>query len=581
MKKVFRLANAEFNKIFNRPSIFILTAFLIILLVLTFFIYKPVATSTKLSYTANTVGGIYTEFVGTKNTVNKSTIDKSFEDVYNRTKLEFDSITKDDKLKSFTDKTTSLYVYLNETLLSEQTRIYGPSGGNSLNSSQRNQLVSIFKALKQKASELLSYMAEIKGTTLNFYFTYSNYDAIYNEIQKLYDACPNNYDVYKTKEDFSHLSNTLRTNFNLQKSRDIIANLKKLSIDFDVYDKLVKTYYTDAKAKLNDYYMVNIDKFYNENFDSKDENKLNDINNLISQYYSYTKMNMSVLENKFMLLRINDKSDTELKDLIGYTEVSKYDLNEQNQINDYLLKNNTFDYEYLRSFNFNTASGSVSNVYDYTVYTMQILSLLITIFTVFYACSSIAGDQSNGTMKMIAIRPYTRNKLFTGKYLSCVIFGVMLMLISLIASFVVGAIMYGVPLTSCLVVFNSSTILTINPLLLLLLYFLSLVVNLLFYISLAMFICLIFKSNTLSVFIATLVYAAQVVLCGLVQSAWLKYTPFGHFDLFKYFGNSKAGMFCMNILPDANFIVSALVIGLMIVVLNSLSHLIFKTRDIA
>ena len=33
MKKVFRLANAEFNKIFLRPSIFILTAFLIVSLI--------------------------------------------------------------------------------------------------------------------------------------------------------------------------------------------------------------------------------------------------------------------------------------------------------------------------------------------------------------------------------------------------------------------------------------------------------------------------------------------------------------------------------------------------------------------
>ena len=60
----------------------------------------------------------------------------------------------------------------------------------------------------------------------------------------------------------------------------------------------------------------------------------------------------------------------------------------------------------------------------------------------------------------------------------------------------------------------------------------------------------------------------------------LKYTVFGHFDLFKYFGNSQLGLFKFSILPDLDFTTSALVLGLFIVVFNSLSHLIFKKRDI-
>ena len=240
-----------------------------------------------------------------------------------------------------------------------------------------------------------------------------------------------------------------------------------------------------------------------------------------------------------------------------------------------------FDYNYLTSFNFNSASGPSSNAFDYTVYSMQILSLLIIIFTMFYACSSIAGDQISGTMKMIAIRPYTRNKLFSGKYLSCVMFGIMLMIISFVASFVVGAVSFGIPMNNCLVVFNSQTILTISPFILLLIYFLSLIINMLFFISLAMLICLIFKSNTLSVFLSSILFATQVVLNGTINAIWLKYTIFGHFDLFKYFGNSSVGFLKMNILPDSEFTISALVIGLSIVIMNTVSHFIFKRKDIA
>lgn len=571
MKKIFRLAAAEFNKIFYRPSIFILTALLIVTLVLTNLLYSPSQNTTKLSYSGQSVSAVYQEFHSSANTINKSSIDNSIETLYNQIEDQFSSIERDDKLTNLQNRVYEIYSYITNDLREDQ--ISASTGGSE-------SFIAIFNELKQMCSDLMSYLATLQSETLNFYLTVNNYNTIYNEIEDLYDAIPQNFDAYRTVEDFIDLANSIRRGFPLSSSRQIVANLQKLSIDPDTYYELIQTYYTNAKLTLNDVYNAQIETFLDEHFESTDEEDIKQMNEYIAEYYSYADMNMTVLENKFMLLRIGDKSDTDLENLIGYTEVSKYALNEQNTIYDYLLENEDFEYNYLTSFNFNVASGATSNAYDYTVYTMQILSVLIIVFTIFYACSSIAGDQASGTMKMIAIRPYTRNKLFAGKYLSCVMFGIMLMLISTVASFVVGIIMYGLPMTSCLVVFNSSSVISIHPILLLLLYLLSLFVNLLFYISLAMFICLLFKSNTLSVFLTTIIYAAQIVLSGLVGSAWLKYTPFGHFDLFKYFGNSHLGMFSMNILPDSNFLTSAIVLGLMIVIFNSLSHLIFKRRDI-
>lgn len=585
MKKVFRLASAEFNKIFYRPSIFILTALLIITLILTNIVYSPTQNTTKLSYSGNSVNAIYQEFYNTRNTINKASIDRQFDENYKNIKIQYNSIELSQE--------TSL-----DTLISKIYQI--DSGGSSaysdlfdsikdqqISSSQTNNIEPLSNALielKDTSSKLLDYLATIKNNAnekpLNYFFTTSQYNTIYKEVERLYDAIPQNFDGYKTAKDYIDLANTIRQNYTLSSSRKIVANLEEFSIDYDTYDELIQKYYKDAKQTLINVYNTQIETFLNEHFESTNEEDIAQMNEYIAQYYSYADMNMTVLTNKFMLLRIGDKSDTELDSLIGYTEVSKYALNEQNTIYDYLLDNNNFQYNYLTSFNYGKASGATSNAYDYTVYSMQILSVLIIVFTIFYACSSIAGDQSSGTMKMIAIRPYTRNKVFTGKYLSCVMFGLMLIIISTVASFVVGAIMYGAPMSQCLVVFNSSSAITIHPILLLFVYLLSIFVNLLFYISLAMFICLLFKSNTLSVFLTTILYATQVVLSGLVGSAWLKYTPFGHFDLFKYFGNSKLGMFSMNILPDSDFLTSALVIGLMIVVFNSLAHLIFKRRDI-
>ncbi len=573
MSKIFRLAKAELNKIFYRPSIFILTALLIIILILTNLLYSPTQNTIKLSYSGQSVSAVYQQFKSSANSINKSSIDNSFETLFKQIEDQFDSIAKDDKLKNLQDRVYAIYSCITNDLKEDQ--ISASTGGMA-------SFVATFNELKQMCSDLMSYLATLKGETLNFYFTISEYNTIFNEIEKLYDVIPQNSNASNTPSYFINLANTIRQNYTIPSSRQIVSNLEKLSIDIDTYNELIQTYYTNAKQTLNDVYNKQIEDFIADNdiYQSTDEDDISQINEYIAQYNSYAQMNMTLLENKFMLLRIGDKSDTELKNLIGYNEVSKYALNEKNKIYDYLLENNDFEYNYLTSFNFNVASGATSNAYDYTVYSMQILSVLIIVFTIFYACSSIAGDQSSGTMKMIAIRPYTRNKLFSGKFLSCLMFGIMLTIISTIASFVVGSVMYGLPTTQCLVVFNASSVISIHPALLLILYLFSLVVNLLFYISLSMLICLLFKSNTLSVFLTTIIYATQVVLNGLIGGAWLKYTPFGHFDLFKYFGNSKLGMLSMNILPDSNFLTSAIVLGLMIVVFNALSHLIFKRRDI-
>ena len=576
MKKIFNLANAEFNKIFYRPSIFILTALLIIILVLTNLLYSPTQKTTKLSYSGQSVSSVYQEFKNTNNTINISSIKDEIENNYKTIDSQFDSIVKDDKLNNLQDRVYAVYSYITNDLKEDQ--ISASTGGTE-------KFVKIFTELKEMCSNLLSYLATLKGETLNFYFTQSQYNKVYDEVEELYEVIPskNDFDAYRTADDFIDLANTIRRNYTLSSARQTVSSLEKIEIDVDNYLELTKKYYTDAKQTLNDVYNTQIENFVREEgkFESTDENDIAQLNEYIAQYYSFATMNMTVFSNKFMLLRIGEKSDTELRDLIGYTEVSKYALNEQDEIFDYLLEKGDFEYNYLSSFNYNSSSGATSNAYDYTVYSMQILSILIIVFTIFYACSSIAGDQTSGTMKMIAIRPYTRNKLFIGKYVSCLMFGIMLMLICTIASFVVGSIMYGLPMSQCLVVFNASSVISIHPILLLFIYLISLVVNLLFYISLAMFICLLFKSNTLSVFLTTIIYATQVVLNGLVGSAWLKYTPFGHFDLFKYFGNSKLGMFSMNILPDSDFLISAIILGLMIVVFNSISHLIFKRRDIA
>lgn len=577
MKKIFKLANAEFNKIFLRPSIFILTAFLIISLVVSNVLYKPSTTPSSSFYeNAETVGEIYTLFNGTTdNQLTKLNIQKDLNNVNVKIYNEYESLTKSDELKTFQDKLSELDKDLTETLKDEKINISSPSYN-------RNQVVSDLTAIKAKLSDFLSYLPTLKTKAINFYITYTQYDTIYDNVKKVYSAFPQTFNDKTEKQYFLDFCDSILEHYSVKKSITILSQVQneKIEISKDSYNKLVNDYYNTTKQKLDEVYDNEIQEFYNTNKNSTEPADLEKMQKLILNYNSFEKMNATLLNNKFMLLKVGEKTDTEIKDIIGYSEISKYQVNEQIQIYDYLIENNKFDYNYLKSFNFNVNSGETTNAYDYTIYTMQILNILIIIFTIFYACSTIAGDQTTGTMKMIAIRPYTRTKLFAGKFLSCLMFGIMLSVIAFFASFVVGIISFGLPMMNCLVVFDARIIVTINPILLLLIYLLSCIVNLLFYISLAMFVCLIFKSNTLSVFLTSILYGTQLILCGVVNKVWLKYTPFAHFDIFKYFGNSSFGFLKMNILPDTNFATSGLILGLMIVIMNIISNFIFQKRDI-
>ena len=214
MRKVFRLASAEFNKIFYRPSIFILTALLIITLILTNMLYSPTQNTTKLSYSGNSVNAVYQEFNSTSNSINIIVIKNQFEKNHDDIDEQFDSITMDDKLTELRDRVFAIYSYITNDLKEDQ--ISASTGGTA-------SFENAFKELKEKCSNLLSYLAALRGQTLNFYFTVNNYNTVYAEIEDLYDSIPLNFDAYKTIDDYIGLANTIRQNYTLQSSRQIVS----------------------------------------------------------------------------------------------------------------------------------------------------------------------------------------------------------------------------------------------------------------------------------------------------------------------------------------------------------------------
>ena len=277
---------------------------------------------------------------------------------------------------------------------------------------------------------------------------------------------------------------------------------------------------------------------------------------------------------------IGNKTDDEIITYNGFSGVSIYNLKREITVSDYFYKNNTFGYEYLNAFNFNQNSGINTNAYDFAFYAMQILSSLIIIFVIFFASSSIVGEQNAGTLKMTATRPYTRNKIYSGKFLATFNVALILLIISLVASLVVGAATFGFTTQNVLVVMNASEVFILNPAVLMLIYVVSILIDIIFYIALAILISMLIKQTTINTALTSGIFIASTVITGTATASWIRFVPTTHLGLFKYFTTSNTSMFSFSVVPGINFITSLLIIVICIFAFDLIGRLLFTHKSI-
>jgi ABC-2 type transport system permease protein len=74
---------------------------------------------------------------------------------------------------------------------------------------------------------------------------------------------------------------------------------------------------------------------------------------------------------------------------------------------------------------------------------VSVLFVLISLFTIVVGASSVASEFSNGTIKMLLIRPYRRWKILLSKYLCTLLFAAGMMCLLFVSAFLVGGISFG------------------------------------------------------------------------------------------------------------------------------------------
>lgn len=205
------------------------------------------------------------------------------------------------------------------------------------------------------------------------------------------------------------------------------------------------------------------------------------------------------------------------------------------------------------------------------------LIIVITIFTIIIVGDSVAGEFSSGTIKLLLIRPARRYKILLSKYISSLLFSILLLLILFVVSILINVILYGfgnlnIPLV---VMSMDGEIIEKNMLINLWQTYLLNGISTIMYVTLAFMISAAFRSSTMAIgFSIGTLFAGNILLEALQRFEWSKYLLFANTDLTQYITEN----------PFQEDMTLSFSIGVLIIyflIFNLISWTIFTRRDVA
>ncbi|ANU09636.1 ABC-type transport system permease protein [Planococcus antarcticus DSM 14505] len=181
--------------------------------------------------------------------------------------------------------------------------------------------------------------------------------------------------------------------------------------------------------------------------------------------------------------------------------------------------------------------------YDGWEYVLEnsFLSSLISLFTIIVAAGIISNEFKWGTIKLLLIRPISRTKILFAKYASVLIFALSLLLFLLVASWITGALLFGLNGLNPSIVQQQAGGFAQNGALgeIVQAYGLSLV-TLVMMATFAFMISAIFRSSGMAIGLAIfLMMAGNAIVAFLAQYEWSKYILFANTNLEQYMGGGE------------------------------------------
>ncbi|MFZ3580332.1 ABC transporter permease [Virgibacillus sp. DJP39] len=206
----------------------------------------------------------------------------------------------------------------------------------------------------------------------------------------------------------------------------------------------------------------------------------------------------------------------------------------------------------------------------------QFLLSLVTLFTIIVAAGIIANEFKWGTIKLLLIRPISRSKILLSKYVSVLLFALWTLIFTLVFSFIVGAIFFGINSFEPQIVMNiGDSFEQVSVISQITAEYGFQLVTLLMMATFAFMISALFRQSALAIGTSIfLLFVGGPIVSYFADKAWAKYILFANTDLNRYVNGTPfiEGM-------TLGFSIAVLVVYF--VIFLAVSWLSFSKRDVA
>jgi len=523
---MIKVIQFELKKLVSRIGIYVLVLMLAGLLVAGVFMYDPIKrNNATLSLIGETVTDMYDSFNNDFKDNYIAMVDGVAEDAetYISTSSNYKQFSKEDITSLFNRFDEYCLLYNEGTATSNELDVLLVG----INESLTNLKSSLDEAL-QHSNEKTGYY--ILCTKTN----YTNLYSIINDIVVNFDspishklAGETYYNEYREKL-LDCLNNLIYPS---------LANTAQKYAKNGTYYSLITLRMNEIKTKME--YQYN--KASNDSILNLDDKLKNELNALFNRYANCANIFAKSYTSSMCFEALDSvKSKTDQSKLVGYSNVSIYEQEENASKYKYYIENNSNESDYANSLSVTHTSNGKINTYDFTFFIMSLFSIVIVIFAIYLSANTISGEINNDTMRIVAIRPVKRGSLFMGKYFAIIAMSLLLLLFGTVTSFVVGGILFGFNCANILTIVNGSFAVVTHPAIILGLFVLNQLLLVSVYSAITMMLSSFVKSDLLAMIISVVVYSVNLVLpLFFGAGSWLKFYPFTNINLFAYLGGTQ------------------------------------------
>lgn len=299
---------------------------------------------------------------------------------------------------------------------------------------------------------------------------------------------------------------------------------------------------------------------------------------LITNYKLTCESAYAGVTYELYLLLLNHFGD--IDELYKCEDLIQEDLKQSLVTINYFLDDESVYYtSYQAPLNFNIATSSEKNAYDYTYLILCIIGFFTIIFGIFCAYKLFGLDRRNGKMDIVLSQDVRFGQVFAGKFLAIVFCTSFVLSFYTLLTFLWTLLFNPTVSTQILAVFNLSTAYTIHPILFLLIKLIGFELQVIFYAVITIFIMNLSRKFELNFAISLLLFVVATI-CNIFLNSALVYClfPFIHADLTALLGGGimSAGFLQTALYTYGNFFISLVYYLVVVVLLYNFTNQLFK-----